>query len=252
MTKEPWPDDVKLFQPHIVEQILLPDYGNCLAVQVFLRMCGLDFQVEMRANAEFMSPTGKVPFLQCGTFLVAEMDPIIAFVNNKGISLSSDLDNSQRADMKAYMSLINDTLYNAELYISWVDDLIYEEVTKPRYGSVFPWPLNKVIPWQRKRQMVKRLSHLGWGQKTSEQVYQEVDKCCHALSERLGTNQKYFFGRATELDALAFGHLYTILTTDLPDNRLASTVRHYQNLVTLCEAIEEDYFPRVTESDLIP
>lgn len=42
---EPWPSDVKLYQPYEVEQILLQDQANSLAVQTFLRMCGLDFQV---------------------------------------------------------------------------------------------------------------------------------------------------------------------------------------------------------------
>ena len=40
---EPWPSDVKLYQPYEVEQILLQDQANSLAVQTFLRMCGLDF-----------------------------------------------------------------------------------------------------------------------------------------------------------------------------------------------------------------
>lgn len=56
---EPWPQDVKLFQPYEVEQILLPDNTTCLAVQTFLKMCGLDFEVEQRSNAEYMSPSGK-------------------------------------------------------------------------------------------------------------------------------------------------------------------------------------------------
>jgi len=44
---EPWPSDVKLYQPYEVEQILLQDHANSLAVQVFLRMCGLDFQASL-------------------------------------------------------------------------------------------------------------------------------------------------------------------------------------------------------------
>lgn len=46
VASEPWPSDVKLYQPYEVEQILLQDQANSLAVQVFLRMCGLDFQVQ--------------------------------------------------------------------------------------------------------------------------------------------------------------------------------------------------------------
>lgn len=58
--KEPWPDDVKLYQPYETEQILLPDMANCLAVQAFLKMCHLDFTVQYKANAEDMSPSGSI------------------------------------------------------------------------------------------------------------------------------------------------------------------------------------------------
>ena len=46
-------------------------------------MARLDFSLEMRSNAEHMSPSGKVPFIKAGKFVVAEMDPIVAFVNSK-------------------------------------------------------------------------------------------------------------------------------------------------------------------------
>ncbi|XP_021940906.1 metaxin-2-like isoform X2 [Zootermopsis nevadensis] len=245
---EPWPQDVKLFQPYEVEQILLPDNANCLAVQTFLKMCGLDFEVEQRSNAEYMSPSGRVPFIKCGAFLIAELDPIISFVNNKGISLSDKMDNAQKADMRAYMSLVNTVLANAELYITWCDKTTLQEVTKPRFGSVLPWPLNHVIVWQKRSQVVKKLGVLGWAHKTLDEVYQEVENCCNALSVRLG-NQPYFFGdRPTELDALVFGHLFTILTTPLPNNRFASIVRGYSNLIDLCKLVEKEYFERTAES----
>lgn len=111
-----------------VEQILLPDNASCLAVQAFLHMAALDFTIEMRSNAEHMSPSGKVPFIRAGAFVVAEMDPIVTFVNTKGISLTSTLDASQKADMRAYMSLVNNVLGNAELYLSWQEEGTLAEV----------------------------------------------------------------------------------------------------------------------------
>ena len=51
------------------------------------------------------------------------MEPIVAFVNTKGISLTAQLDVGQKADMRAYMSLVNNVLGNAELYISWIDQV---------------------------------------------------------------------------------------------------------------------------------
>ena len=57
---EPWPGDVQLFQPFEVEQVLLPDNANILAVQAFLNMSNLEYMIEMRANAEHMSPSGNL------------------------------------------------------------------------------------------------------------------------------------------------------------------------------------------------
>ena len=57
------------------------------------------------------------------------MDPIVTFVNTKGVSLTSTLDASQKADMRAYMSLVNNVLGNAELYLSWQEEVTLAEVT---------------------------------------------------------------------------------------------------------------------------
>ena len=69
---EPWPKDVQLFQPYEVEQVLLSDNANCLAVQAFLHMANLDFTIEMRSNVEHMSPSGRVyySFIFSGLFIL--------------------------------------------------------------------------------------------------------------------------------------------------------------------------------------
>ena len=192
IASEPWPKDVQLFQPYEVEQILLADNANCLAVQAFLHMANLEFTIEMRANVEHMSPSGKLPFIRANNFVIAELDPIVSFINTKGISLTEHLDSAQKADMRAYMSLVSNVLGNAELYLSWNDQLTLTEVTKPRYGSVYPWPLNHVLTWKKSSQVRKNLAALGWSSKSLDEVYTEVENCCQALSERLD-NQRYFF-----------------------------------------------------------
>ena len=73
--------------------------------------------------------------------------------------------------------------FSFQLYISWADDVTVSEVTYPRYGSVYPWPLNTILSWQKKRAVTKKLSALGWMAKSLDEVYAEVERCCQALSE---------------------------------------------------------------------
>ncbi|KAL1132320.1 hypothetical protein AAG570_010276 [Ranatra chinensis] len=241
--QEPWPEDVKLYQHYETEQILLPDNANCLAVQAFLKMCKLDFKVEYKPNADYMSPSGRVPFIKCGLYLVAELEPIVSFVGNKGISLTKHLSATEKSDMRAYMSLVNTVLGNAENYITWVDWPTYSQVTKQRFGSVHPFPLNHILVYKKRRSVIKKLSALGWYNKTIDQVYAEVDQCCQALSERLETSRYFFGDQPCELDAEVFGHVHNILSTPAFPAilKLAEIMCSYPPLMRHCKHIATDY-----------
>ncbi|XP_063984550.1 metaxin-2-like isoform X2 [Diachasmimorpha longicaudata] len=242
--QEPWPQPIKLYQPYEVEQILLPDNANCLAVQALLHMLNLEYQIEPRKNAEYMSPSGRVPFIQCGAFVVSDFDNIVSFVGNKGARLSQDLDDIEKTDMRAYMSLVNNGLAHAEQYICWVDPVTLEQVTKPRHGSVYPWPLNHILNWQKQRQVTKKLTVLGWYNKSLDEIYHEVKMCCTALSERLD-GKPYFYGdNPSELDALVYGHIHAILRSEaVPSLQgLVRVIRGYPNLIDLCKRLELDFF----------
>ncbi|XP_065214125.1 metaxin-2 isoform X2 [Planococcus citri] len=236
-----WDDDTCLYMPYEVEQLLMPDCSNCLAVRSYLKMLGVNFALCCRPNAEFMSPTGKVPFVKSGQYVIAELDFIIDFAASKGHSLSENLEKSQRDDMRAYMSLVNTVLGNAETYLVWCDPATLP-ITVQRYGSVYPFPLNHWVTFLKKRSTLSRLDAVGWLKKSIDEVYKEVDTCCKALSDRLGDKEYFFDNQPTELDALVFGHVFTILTTALPTNRLAATVRGYSNLIKLCTNIEKLHF----------
>ncbi|XP_020706837.1 metaxin-2 isoform X2 [Athalia rosae] len=242
--QEPWPQPIKLYQPYEVEQILLPDNANCLAVQAYLKMCGLEFQIEPRSNAEYMSPSGRVPFIKCGAFVVADFDPIVNMVSTRGSSLSGNLEPTDKADMRAYISLVNNVLVNAEQYVCWVDPATLNSVTKPRHGSVYPWPLNHLLNWQKRNQIVKKLSVLGWYNKTLDEVFGEVKNCCTALAERL-EGKTYFFGdEPTELDALVFGHVHTLTNTPLPPSTLgiSETISRFHQLIEHSRLVTDLYF----------
>ena len=60
--------------------------------------------------------------------------------------------------------------FQLQLFLSWNDDVTLSEVTKPRYGSVYPWPLNVILSWKKRSQVKKKLAALGWGNKSLEEV----------------------------------------------------------------------------------
>nr|CAB3264075.1 metaxin-2-like [Phallusia mammillata] len=247
---ETWPDDAALFKPDQENQILINENAASLAVQAFLRMCDLNIKVEGRSNAEFMSPSGKLPVLLCGKFVISEPIPIFQFVQQKGITLSEDLSENDQQDMKAYIQLINNTLIPAELFIMWLHRDTLKQVTWKRYGHPYPWPLNHILCFRKRHSTISYLNAIGWG--TNNQslttIDEEVRNCCAALSQKLA-DKKYFFGsKPTELDAMVYGHLYTIITTSLPDNRLAKTIQQFGNLVAFCQNIDRDFFANCNEN----
>ncbi|XP_074194489.1 metaxin-2 isoform X2 [Rhinolophus sinicus] len=159
-----------------------------------------------------------------------------------GHSLSDGLDEVQKAEMKAYMELVNNMLLTAELYLQWCDEATVGEITHARYGSPYPWPLNHILAYQKQWEVKRKMKAIGWGNKTLDQVLEDVDQCCQALSQRLGTQPYFFNKQPTELDALVFGHLYTILTTQLTNDELSEKVKNYSNLLAFCRRIEQHYF----------
>lgn len=86
------------------------------------------------------------------------------------------------------------------------------------------------------------LKNVGWGNKSIEEIVKLCDRCFRSLSVKLGQHNYFVGDQPTELDALAFGHLYTILTTELPNMDLVNTLKKYPNLIAFCRRIDEEFF----------
>lgn len=71
--------------------------------------------------------------------------------------------------MRTYLSAVK-TLVLAELYLCWAHELTYQSVTKKRYGSVYPFPLNHILPWRKRQEVLSELAVYQWHKKTIEDV----------------------------------------------------------------------------------
>ena len=80
-----------------------------------------------------------------------------------------------------------------QLYMSWVDKETLNQITYKRYGSVYPFPLNHIQNWRKRRQVLRKLEVFGWSEYSREKVVKKVEKCCSTLAEKLGQHH-YFYG----------------------------------------------------------
>lgn len=145
------------------------------------------------------------------------------------------------------MSLADNILTNAELYITWCNNIVYSDITKKRYGSVYPFPLNHVQNYRKRRAVLRQLNYYDWRDLSFDEVVDKVDKLCQTLVMKL-KDKDYFFGiNPCELDALVFGHLFCIFTMELPASvsSLKETINKYSTLTQFCARIEKKYFDKI-------
>ncbi|CAH3148631.1 unnamed protein product [Porites lobata] len=239
--QEVWPENVELYEP-CKDTILLTDAANCRSAEVYLKFCGLAYEVKSRRNAEFMSPKGNVPFLRADDRqLISDFSGITSYIGEKGFSASKDLEMKDRAEMEAYVSLVENSLLPAELYMLWWKKS-WAVRTRQQYGSQFATPLNVILSYRKQWQICRHLKAIGWHLKTDTEVVEEFRRTCQALSEKLGNNRFFINDRPTELDALVFGHLHSVLTRYLPDDSLSSVVRAHKNLENFVMRILREFF----------
>jgi metaxin len=213
-------------------------------------MLGRQYEVKSCSNAEFIAPSGrktKVPVCKIGHFVVSEFEPIINLFEQKKLSLTENFTMHEKDDLITLMSLSEQIFTNAELYITWIDETVYNQITKSRYGSVYAFPLNIIQTWRKLYSIKKQLSFYDWEKLTFEEVVDKVDKLCESLVLKLG-DKDYFFGSSPcELDALVFGHLFCIFTMELPGSvsSLKETINKYNALTSFVFRIEQNFFGKI-------
>lgn len=163
------------------------------------------------------------------------------------MALTENFTPDEKDDLITLMSLSDQIFTNAELYVTWSDETVYQQITKKRYGSVYAFPLNHIQTLRKWYSVKKQLEFYEWDKLSFEEVVDKVDKVCQSLTIRL-KDQDYFFGSAPcELDALVFGHLFCIFTMELPGSvsSLKEIINKYSALTKLCARIEQNFFGKI-------
>jgi len=152
-----------------------------------------------------------------------------------------DKNSANYIDEEIFLNLCNNfTLI--ELYINWVHHETFEQITSKRFAYNKSWPLDKILLERKRKEIVDYLKAKNIAQKSLKDIEEFFTETCEAFNDRLG-NKIYFFSDYTpsKLDAMVFGHLFTLFTTKGVDNRFADIVNSFKKLRAFIENIEKEF-----------
>ncbi|KAI8321833.1 hypothetical protein GQ54DRAFT_238038, partial [Martensiomyces pterosporus] len=204
-----------------------------------------------------VSPNGCLPALTYNNEVVESgFWHITEFLKREGYDLNEALDEEQKAQSVAYISLIQDSLSDALLFSWYLVSENFADAIRPRLARLFGLPFSLLIPTQLRDYAQQRLEAHGGllrskipriyllakegfkrhADKSAHPVYEVANKCLDVLSSKLGSKDYFFGERPTTLDTVAYGYLSLILYPELPQATLKSIITSkYPNLVSFCD-----------------
>lgn len=78
-------------------------------------MSGIKYNLKMKKNAEHMSPSGKVPFINSGMCIIPEFEAIVSFMQYKKFTCLQ-IKECEKPKFRLIMSMLINTLEVAERY----------------------------------------------------------------------------------------------------------------------------------------
>jgi metaxin len=266
----------ELYAPDSTNEILLADSAQTFAVQTLFKMC-FRMKVELIAknNASEISDNGYVPFIRMKILktksknsekeavtsgaIVPSFEDAVQLIKNRqekynlgDINSMGDLNSflvlpDENDKMSTLIDIYTPLCNNftlIELFLNWKHEPTYKKLTVDRYMLSKPWPLRQILMAEKRSQVLDFLNAKGWGKKNLNEVendFQSLLKVFEGLLEQHAGD--FIFGSTpTPLDALVFGHLYSLYTTTLLNNKFQDRIHECEVLVTYIKTIEKQFF----------
>jgi hypothetical protein len=166
------------------------------------------------------------------------------------------LSKAEAAASEAFATLINERLYPATLYMMWVVDSNYSEVTSQFYARDVKFPVRLVLPLMERWRVKDELAARGI---TSEAVAMKTIRHCYTLLARHLEGRNFLFSRdrPCRADAAAAAHIAVHYHCPLPVGGLKKTLqdefpvleRHFQRVLSQCVDYDPSVSLEVSEQD---
>lgn len=230
----------KLIFYHFGAAAGLPDISPfCVKLETWLRLSQLPYT--NRIGNPIKAPYGKLPYVKHKGALLADSDRIIKALEADGLSsLDRELSGPQRAQARAWQSLLEEHLYFAIVRERWQDEAgwaIYAPIIKSVLANsgVPKLVLPALLPSLR-RKAIKSLQGQGIGRLSKEDERAIATSLIEALAQHLNAQPFMLGPKPHGIDASAYGMLVGIQKLNIP-GALKEAFEAHPVLERYCDAI---------------
>jgi glutathione S-transferase len=227
----------------------LPDASPfCTKTEVQLKMAGLPYRKE-QAKPD-MSPKGQLPCLEDNGERIADSHFIRAHIERKyAVDLDDGLNAVERAQAWAVERMLENHFVWAIGYVRWMIPANFEAGPAHFFDDA-PEAMREQLRNEVRARVANRLFEVGMTRHSADEIGGLGDRSLLALSALLGDKPYLMGGRATGVDATAFGMLAGILTPFF-ESPLRRKAESYPNLVAYAARLMRQYYPgHVWQADL--
>ncbi|KAI8895392.1 hypothetical protein BC833DRAFT_601453 [Globomyces pollinis-pini] len=217
----------------------------CLSIEAYLNLTQVKWVVN-ECSSPYISPSGELPVLKIQFEPITGTASIIKVLKLRGHDLDQDLSPLQLAESQAFISLIEDKLYDALLYTWWIEQDNYVNSIQPTMGTHLSFFNKYMIPGQIRDRVRSRLGvvrYVKFGDDYVPEIYATAHECYKALADKLGEKSFFFGDTPTTLDAIAYGHLSLHAFPSLKVPALFTMLAfQFPTLIAFCERMRQHTF----------
>ncbi|MCF6192982.1 MAG: glutathione S-transferase family protein [Kangiellaceae bacterium] len=210
-------------------------------VDCYLRMAGIEYEINTTSDNLKKSPKGKLPYIVDQGLKIADSQAIIEhLVEKQNDILDSSLSPEQKAQAYLITKSLDENLYFALVYSRWLCDDTWP-IIKQQFFGFLPLIVKNIVPALVRKGVARNLKGQGISRHSDKEILHICKMNFQALSDLLGDKTYMFGDKPSSLDAACYGHLEGFVLAEI-DNPFNSLSREFPVLVSYCQNIKDTYY----------